>query len=297
MKLNPATSPPSIDQGNLAWDASTKQLLLYGTRFGTANWTGSTWTQLTTGFAPPPPRFLASMAYDPATAQLLLFGGANGSSFAESWNWTGSTWNRLTPATNPSARAAAGMAYDTATGQMLLEAGFDGTMALADQWIWNGSTWQPVAPAASVSPARSQFAMAYDPASAQIVLFGGRDGAAQSLGDTWVWTPLTIQTPALSPGTVGMPYTATLHAAAGTASYTWSVSSGALPTGLTLSGGGVISGTPTTAGTVTFTLKALDSSTPTAGQAARTLRLSSTRRHPQRCGSAMAPTAPRTPSR
>jgi hypothetical protein len=48
---------------------------------------------------------------------------------------------------------------------------------------------------------------------------------------------------------------------------------GALPTGLTLSGGGVISGTPTTAGTVTFTLKALDSSTPTAGQATRTLRI------------------------
>ena len=273
VKLTPATSPPSIDQGNLSWDASTKQLLLYGTGFGTWNWTGSTWTQLTSASAPPPPRFLASMAYDPATTQLLLFGGSNGTPVAETWSWNGSAWNRLTPATSPPARDAAGMAYDAATGQLLLEAGFDGTTTLADQWTWNGSSWQRAAPATSVSPARDQFAMAYDPASGQIVLFGGLDAADNSLGDTWVWTPLTIQTPTLSPGSVGVPYTATLHAAAGTAPYTWSVSSGALPTGLTLSGGGVISGTPTTAGTVTFTVKALDSSTPTAGQATRSLKI------------------------
>jgi hypothetical protein len=51
-------------------------------------------------------------------------------------------------------------------------------------------------------------------------------------------------------GTQGTAYSQTLTAS-GTAPFTWSIASGALPTGLTLSGG-VVGGTPTTAGTFTF---------------------------------------------
>ena len=64
-----------------------------------------------------------------------------------------------------------------------------------------------------------------------------------------------IITPALSDGRVGRSYPATqLQVAGGTASYSWSWSGGvpSLPPGLSLSGGGVISGTPTAAGTWIF---------------------------------------------
>lgn len=44
----------------------------------------------------------------------------------------------------------------------------------------------------------------------------------------------------------------------GIAPYTWAVASGTLPPGLTLSSGGVLSGTPTTVGTSTFTVEAED---------------------------------------
>jgi hypothetical protein len=105
------------------------------------------------------------------------------------------------------------------------------------------------------------------------VLFGGATNATTSVGDTWVWTPLSVQTASLPAAAVGVPYSQTLQAISGTAPYTWSVSAGALPAGLTLSPAGVISGTPTTVGTASFTVTALDATTPTATPATRALTL------------------------
>jgi hypothetical protein len=60
-------------------------------------------------------------------------------------------------------------------------------------------------------------------------------------------------------GTVGTPYAAQLSATGGSAPYTWSLSSGALPGGLTLSPStGLISGTPTTQGAFGFSVIATD---------------------------------------
>lgn len=55
-----------------------------------------------------------------------------------------------------------------------------------------------------------------------------------------------------------VPYSRTLTATGGTGALTWSVLSGALPTGLTLSTAGEISGTPSVAGTFDFTPQATD---------------------------------------
>ncbi len=60
--------------------------------------------------------------------------------------------------------------------------------------------------------------------------------------------PLAILTASLPDGTVGAAYYQTLAATGGTAPYTWTVAGGVLPAGLSLSSGGVISGTPTVAG-------------------------------------------------
>ncbi|MGA2831379.1 MAG: putative Ig domain-containing protein [Streptosporangiaceae bacterium] len=57
---------------------------------------------------------------------------------------------------------------------------------------------------------------------------------------------------------VSTPYTDTLTAAGGTSPYTWSVNSGSLPTGLTLTAAGVLAGTPATAGSDTFTVNVID---------------------------------------
>ena len=69
-------------------------------------------------------------------------------------------------------------------------------------------------------------------------------------------TPLTITTTSLPGGNLNVAYTATLAASGGVTPYTWSIASGALPTGLSLAGGtGVISGTPTATGTFSFTAR------------------------------------------
>ncbi|MGE3978586.1 MAG: putative Ig domain-containing protein [Nitrospira sp.] len=74
---------------------------------------------------------------------------------------------------------------------------------------------------------------------------------------------LTITTTVLPGGTVGTAYNATLEATGGIGSKSWSVSSGTLPGGLKLdAASGIISGTPTTAGTSTFTVRVQDSGTP-----------------------------------
>ncbi|HWV45561.1 MAG TPA: putative Ig domain-containing protein, partial [Nitrospira sp.] len=75
--------------------------------------------------------------------------------------------------------------------------------------------------------------------------------------------PLSITTAALLAGTVGTAYNAILTATGGTGAKTWSISSGILPAGLSLNAAsGGISGTPTTAGTSTFTVQVQDSGTP-----------------------------------
>jgi hypothetical protein len=81
-----------------------------------------------------------------------------------------------------------------------------------------------------------------------------------------VKNPVAIATTSLPAGTVGKTYTSTtLAATGGTPPYSWSLvaGAGALPSGLTLSAAGVISGTPNSDGTPSFTVQVADSaSTP-----------------------------------
>lgn len=71
---------------------------------------------------------------------------------------------------------------------------------------------------------------------------------------------LSLKTQALPAATRNAAYGVTLDAWGGTPPYVWSKYTGTLPSGLTLSSGGVLSGTPTLAGAWTFTLRVTDSS-------------------------------------
>ncbi|HLP69911.1 MAG TPA: putative Ig domain-containing protein [Rhizobium sp.] len=78
-----------------------------------------------------------------------------------------------------------------------------------------------------------------------------------------VTVTVTSPTLALSPstlpgGTGAAAYSQALSASAGTAPYSFAITAGSLPAGLTLSSAGVLSGTPTTEGTSAFTVTATD---------------------------------------
>ncbi len=90
----------------------------------------------------------------------------------------------------------------------------------------------------------------------------------------YVGGPLTITTASPLPqGSDHVPYTSyRLQAAGGTMPYYWS-KSGALPRGMALNHSGVLSGTPTRAGTFTFTAKVKDSTSPRKEKASKSLTI------------------------
>ncbi len=70
---------------------------------------------------------------------------------------------------------------------------------------------------------------------------------------------VSFSTSTLPSGTVNQSYNQPLTAAGGSAPYTFMVVTGALPAGLTLSSTGILSGTPTSAGTSVFSVRVTDS--------------------------------------
>lgn len=83
-------------------------------------------------------------------------------------------------------------------------------------------------------------------------------GGSPAPGPTPAPTPtpaLSITTSGLPGATVGAAYSTTLSASGGSGTKTWTVAAGSLPAGLSLSSGGVLSGTPSSPGTASFTAK------------------------------------------
>lgn len=91
-------------------------------------------------------------------------------------------------------------------------------------------------------------------------------GATDSVGNTGsqLYTVnigtsvLTVTPPTLPAGTRNVAYSQNVGATGGTGPYSFTISGGALPAGVTMNSAGLISGTPTTAGSVSFTVRALD---------------------------------------
>ena len=77
-----------------------------------------------------------------------------------------------------------------------------------------------------------------------------------------IYSGLAITSGSVPNGATGQPYSFTLAAQNGTPPYTWAVTTGALPTGLSLNANGTISGTPTAVGTFSFSVKVTDSGNP-----------------------------------
>ena len=91
--------------------------------------------------------------------------------------------------------------------------------------------------------------------------------ATATLGLTIKAAPAIVFPTTLAAATYKAAYTASVAATGGAGTLTYSLASGALPAGLTLSAAGAISGTPTVVGTFPITVKAADAFGDSATQA------------------------------
>jgi hypothetical protein len=194
----------------MAYDAATQSIVLFGgvssTGTGLADtWTfNGTWTLETPATSPP---YLANyaMAYDASNATVVLAGGSGAAGNGSTWVWNGVTWTKITsaPFTTPNILVGATMTYDPVLGENVLFGGYlNGShpQFATGTWEWNGSAWSEVITATS-PPQRQNAVSFYDTAVGGVVVFGGYEPslAAPNLGnDTWVfsgtdWVPLATK--------------------------------------------------------------------------------------------------------
>jgi hypothetical protein len=96
--------------------------------------------------------------------------------------------------------------------------------------------------------------------SSATVLGVDANGCSATLPYTLTLTcaPITLSPATLPAGTVGAAYSQTIVGSGGTGPYVYTLASGTLPAGLTITSAGVLSGTPTTAGTSTVSIRGTD---------------------------------------
>jgi len=100
--------------------------------------------------------------------------------------------------------------------------------------------------------------------------------------------PTITLAPTTLPGaTLGSAYSQPITASGGTSPYTYALTSGALPPGMSLSSSGLLAGTPTASGSFNFTITATDSKGFTGSQSYNLLVVSTATG-----GTALAPTSP-----
>ena len=94
----------------------------------------------------------------------------------------------------------------------------------------------------------------------------GNSGTASANIDDNDVSPVTLNPPTVPGGTVAAAYvTQNFSATGGAGPYTFTLSGGALPGGITLTSAGVLSGTPTAAGVFDFAVSVTDSTSPGLG--------------------------------
>ena len=172
---------------------------------------------------------------------------------------TGSAYSKPTPKSAPTIVTAPANQTVTAGQAASFSVTASGTPPLSYQWNKNGSAISGATSATYTTPATTS---ADNGAQFNVVVSNAIGSVASSAATLTVTSPspVSITTASLPNGTVQTAYSATLQATGGTTPYTWSVTSGSLPAGLSLAGAtGIISGTPTTAGTSSFTVQVVDS--------------------------------------
>lgn len=91
-------------------------------------------------------------------------------------------------------------------------------------------------------------------------------GKIANIGLVQLGNKVFLETTSVKPAYSGVAYSQSMTSTGGSGAYNYSVISGALPTGISLSGTGIISGSSTSVGNYSFSIKAADSAPSTPGE-------------------------------
>jgi hypothetical protein len=135
-------------------------------------------------------------------------------------------------------------------------------------WSWTAQSGSTLPPGLVLNPGTGVISGTATSAGTFNVSVTATDSSAPALTASknlsiTIIPQLVINTSSPLPnGITNTAYNSTLTSVGGAGTVTWSITTGSLPTGLTLAAAGTISGTPTAAGTFNLTLQAADSGTP-----------------------------------
>jgi hypothetical protein len=260
-QLSPATNP-GFGEPSMDFDEASNQLVLVsspysGPSMSTWAFNGDTWVEQSPTVTPTWREFYA-MVYDTAIQRMVLLGGYNNSSYL------GDTWlygvsESLTQTSNTVYEVTQGQVdYDLELqGSNLEVSGASGQVTY--------TTTSSISPDVSVSSSGAISALATAPPGDYTA--SGTDVDAVGNTGTWLVALQVAAAPVLIvpggsvlPGsTVGGSYSQQFSASLSPGPYTWSVTAGTLPPGLSLSSGGLLSGVTTAEGNYSFTITAIAS--------------------------------------
>jgi hypothetical protein len=185
---------PRLASASIAYDPSSRQVLLFGITEGefkatTWAWDGRSWTQQHPRSSPT--KLRGSLAYDWVTSSVILFGTTYPAIQSQTWAWKEGNWVRLHPAAEvvePTGEYSFSLASDARTKRVLAFGGCCAQTVLPSKtWSWDGNSWSRLQPKTAPSD-RLGVNFAYDGAIERTVLFGGdvSSSGIQS-NDLWTW--------------------------------------------------------------------------------------------------------------
>jgi len=156
--------------------------------------------------------------------------------------------------------------YVTAAGQRIFSVSINGTQVLTNFDIYAAAGGMNIAVQRTfpVTVTNGTLSVNFIPGAVENPKINGMEVVESSGSGSGGTSALQITTSQLPSGILSKSYGATLSASGGTTPYAWSLASGSLPAGLTLSSAGTISGTPTSAGSFPFTVQVTDTASHSA---------------------------------
>jgi N-acetylneuraminic acid mutarotase len=208
-KMNPEAKPSLRWASQVAYDAESDRIILFGGGTGAFNsfddtwvydYNADAWTEMQPEVSPPA-RAYHGMDYDPENDRVLLWGGHTNRDISDlrvwAYDYNTNTWTtQEAPSNAPRQRNGFGMFLHSPSGRLIVHGGLteaDGQLVEGTTWAYDYRTnsWQALAP--SQSPGRrAHFPIAYAPSADKAILFGGElvSKTADEISDeTWVFDP------------------------------------------------------------------------------------------------------------